>query len=59
MDGPHEQIGTRADLFVRYGGHRAAAGLTMDAAQLPAFVERFDEVAGLIEARFPELAGGG
>jgi single-stranded-DNA-specific exonuclease len=34
-----------ASLFQRFGGHRAAAGLTMDAQQLPAFVERFDEVA--------------
>ncbi len=41
----HGALGACADLFVRYGGHRAAAGLTMDAAQLPAFVERFDTVA--------------
>lgn len=31
--------------FVRFGGHRAAAGLTMDAGRLPAFVEQFDEIA--------------
>lgn len=41
----HGALGECSDLFQRYGGHRAAAGLTMDAAQLPAFVERFDEVA--------------
>lgn len=41
----HSGLGACADLFQRYGGHRAAAGLTMDAAQLPTFVERFDEVA--------------
>ncbi|WP_353269065.1 single-stranded-DNA-specific exonuclease RecJ [Gemmatimonas sp.] len=41
----HGALGDCADLFQRFGGHRAAAGLTMDAAQLPAFVERFDEVA--------------
>ncbi|MFN4773730.1 MAG: single-stranded-DNA-specific exonuclease RecJ [Gemmatimonas sp.] len=41
----HAALGECADLFQRYGGHRAAAGLTMDAQQLPAFVERFDEVA--------------
>jgi single-stranded-DNA-specific exonuclease len=33
------------DLFQRFGGHRAAAGVTMDAAQLPAFAERFAQVA--------------
>jgi single-stranded-DNA-specific exonuclease len=32
-------------LFVKFGGHRAAAGLTMDAARLPEFVEQFDQVA--------------
>lgn len=41
----HSALGECAPLFQRYGGHRAAAGLTMDARQLPAFVERFDEVA--------------
>ncbi len=33
------------DLFQRFGGHRAAAGLTMDASLIPQFVQRFDEVA--------------
>ncbi|MGA1309359.1 MAG: single-stranded-DNA-specific exonuclease RecJ, partial [Gemmatimonadaceae bacterium] len=32
-----------ADLFVRFGGHRAAAGITIDAAQLPAFTGRFND----------------
>jgi single-stranded-DNA-specific exonuclease len=41
----HGALGECRDLFVKYGGHRAAAGLTMEAAQLPAFVERFDDVA--------------
>ena len=41
----HSALGECAPLFQRFGGHRAAAGLTMDARQLPAFVERFDEVA--------------
>lgn len=31
--------------FQRFGGHRAAAGLTMDAVHLPAFAAQFDEVA--------------
>lgn len=41
----HGALGACADLFQRFGGHRAAAGLTMDAAQIPAFRERFDAVA--------------
>jgi single-stranded-DNA-specific exonuclease len=32
-------------LFQRFGGHRAAAGVTLDAARIPAFAERFNEVA--------------
>lgn len=31
--------------FTRFGGHRAAAGLTMPAENLPAFREQFDAVA--------------
>jgi single-stranded-DNA-specific exonuclease len=34
-----------AGLFQRFGGHKAAAGVTLDAAKLPAFAERFNEVA--------------
>ena len=41
----HGALGECAPHFQRFGGHRAAAGLTMDAGQIPAFVERFDEVA--------------
>jgi single-stranded-DNA-specific exonuclease len=41
----HGALGDCREFFQRFGGHRAAAGLTMDAARLPAFVERFDEVA--------------
>jgi single-stranded-DNA-specific exonuclease len=33
------------DLFDRFGGHRAAAGLTMRRARVEAFAERFDAVA--------------
>jgi single-stranded-DNA-specific exonuclease len=32
-----------ADLLARFGGHRAAAGITIDAARLPAFTERFND----------------
>ena len=41
----HGALGACAGHFQRYGGHRAAAGLTMDAAKLPAFAEQFDAVA--------------
>lgn len=32
-------------LFQRFGGHKAAAGVTLDASKLPAFAEAFDAVA--------------
>jgi single-stranded-DNA-specific exonuclease len=41
----HGALDDCRDLFVKFGGHRAAAGLTMDAARLPEFGERFDQVA--------------
>lgn len=41
----HAALGECSKHFQRYGGHRAAAGLTMDAALIPAFAEQFDHVA--------------
>jgi single-stranded-DNA-specific exonuclease len=41
----HAALGECAAHFQRYGGHRAAAGLTMDASGIPAFAEQFDAVA--------------
>ncbi len=41
----HGGLTACADLLVRYGGHRAAAGLTIDAAMIPALQERFDAIA--------------
>lgn len=41
----HSALSACKSHFTRFGGHRAAAGLTMDAANLPAFREQFDEVA--------------
>jgi single-stranded-DNA-specific exonuclease len=41
----HAALGTCAPLFQRYGGHRAAAGLTMDAEKIPEFRDQFDAVA--------------
>lgn len=41
----HSALGACAPLFQRFGGHRAAAGLTMDADRIPEFTEQFDAVA--------------
>jgi single-stranded-DNA-specific exonuclease len=35
-----------SDLFIKHGGHHHAAGLTMDAARVPEFRERFSRYAG-------------
>jgi single-stranded-DNA-specific exonuclease len=42
----HAALGACSDLLLRHGGHRAAAGLTMDASRISAFTERFNSVAG-------------
>ncbi|MBL0172584.1 MAG: single-stranded-DNA-specific exonuclease RecJ [Gemmatimonadaceae bacterium] len=41
----HAALGECAHHFERFGGHRAAAGLTMQASGIPAFAEQFDAVA--------------
>lgn len=41
----HAALSECAGHFMRFGGHRAAAGLTMDATRLSAFAEQFDAVA--------------
>ena len=41
----HAGLTACADLLVRYGGHKAAAGITIDPARLAAFAERFNAVA--------------
>jgi len=41
----HGALGECADLLVRYGGHRAAAGVTVSAKNIAAFAARFNEVA--------------
>ncbi len=38
----HAALGACASCFDRFGGHRAAAGLTMPAERLPAFREQFN-----------------
>jgi single-stranded-DNA-specific exonuclease len=41
----HHALGECRDLLLRFGGHRAAAGVTVAEGQLEAFAERFDAVA--------------
>lgn len=41
----HAALLSCGDLLVKYGGHKAAAGLTIDAARIPEFAERFNAVA--------------
>ncbi|MBX2955894.1 MAG: single-stranded-DNA-specific exonuclease RecJ [Cyclobacteriaceae bacterium] len=40
----YEAMESCSDLLEKFGGHKYAAGLTMDAANLQAFQERFEEV---------------
>lgn len=41
----HSGLTECADLFVRFGGHRMAAGITIESSKLPLFAERFNQVA--------------
>ncbi|MBM3908956.1 MAG: single-stranded-DNA-specific exonuclease RecJ, partial [Gemmatimonadetes bacterium] len=41
----HAALGDCRDLLIKHGGHRAAAGLTIEPSQLDAFATRFNEVA--------------
>ena len=41
----HGALAECADLFTRFGGHRAAAGITIPRANIEAFRHRFNEVA--------------
>lgn len=41
----HAGLGECRDLLVRFGGHRAAAGVTIRAEHVPALAERFNQVA--------------
>lgn len=41
----HGALGECRDLLVRFGGHRAAAGITIAAGRLPEFAARFNAVA--------------
>jgi single-stranded-DNA-specific exonuclease len=55
----HDALNACSDHLLKFGGHKYAAGLSIDEATLEAFVESFDEVAcGLLAADdlIPELA---
>jgi single-stranded-DNA-specific exonuclease len=41
----HAGLSECRDLLIRFGGHRAAAGITIDAARVDEFAHRFNEVA--------------
>jgi len=41
----HEALQACTDLLVKHGGHRAAAGLTIEPSRIGAFAERFNAVA--------------
>ena len=46
----HGGLGACSDLLERWGGHRAAAGLSIEPENIPAFAERFAaHAAGLLE----------
>jgi single-stranded-DNA-specific exonuclease len=41
----HGALAECADLFLRFGGHRAAAGVTIATESIPEFTERFNAIA--------------
>ncbi len=41
----HDALERCDDLLVKHGGHRAAAGLTIEAARIPEFAARFNAIA--------------
>jgi len=54
----HGGLSECRDLFVRFGGHRSAAGVTIDPDRIPAFAERFNAVAAsrlTVDDLLPEL----
>jgi len=45
-----EALESMADVFVKFGGHKHAAGVTMDPARVPEFRERFNAYAAALLA---------
>ena len=41
----HGALSSIRDVFMRFGGHRAAAGVTLEAHRIPELARRFDEAA--------------
>ena len=41
----HGALGQCSDLLIRYGGHKAAAGITISRDRIPEFTKRFNDVA--------------
>ena len=41
----HSALKSCSDLFLQFGGHKYAAGLTIESAKIPEFKRRFNEVA--------------
>ncbi|HEV8411255.1 MAG TPA: single-stranded-DNA-specific exonuclease RecJ [Gemmatimonadaceae bacterium] len=41
----HSALSACGDLLIKHGGHKAAAGLTVDVARVDEFAERFNQVA--------------
>lgn len=41
----HGALSECRDLFIRFGGHRAAAGITIDRSRVEEFTERFNNIA--------------
>ena len=54
----HKALGQSSDLLLRFGGHRAAAGVTISRENVDAFARRFNEVAATMlrpEDLLPEV----
>lgn len=54
----HGALGQCSDLLIRYGGHKAAAGITISRENIPEFAKRFNEVASTMltpEDLVPEI----
>ena len=54
----HAGLSECRDLLLRFGGHKAAAGVTIEASRVDAFAQRFNEVARARltpEDLYPEL----
>ncbi|HEY0242275.1 MAG TPA: single-stranded-DNA-specific exonuclease RecJ [Gemmatimonadaceae bacterium] len=54
----HAALGRTSDLLIRYGGHKAAAGITIHRDNVAAFAKRFNEVAATMlrpEDLIPEI----